>query len=97
MTTSTPEDAPRDIEFLYSGNRLNVAISRARGLAVLVASPDLLHVACRTPEQMRLVNAFCRYVEIAADRRDDDRAVVRVAPISAVRRARSSSCSQLGL
>ena len=38
MTTSSPEDAPRDLEFLYSGNRLNVAISRARGLAVLVAS-----------------------------------------------------------
>ena len=83
MTTSSPEDAPRDLEFLYSGNRLNVAISRARGLAVLVASPDLLHVACRTPEQMRLVNAFCRYIEIAAEQeRDDDRAVV-VAPISA--------------
>ena len=49
MTTSSPEDAPRDIEFLYSGNRLNVAISRARGLAVLVASPDLLRVACQDP------------------------------------------------
>jgi predicted RecB family nuclease len=65
MTTSTPDDAPRNLEFLYSGNRLNVAVSRARGLAVLVASPDLLRVACRTPEQMRLVNAFCRLVEIA--------------------------------
>ena len=83
MTTSSPEDAPRDLEFLYSGNRLNVAISRARGLAVLVASPDLLHVACRTPEQMRLVNAFCRFIEIAAEQeRDDERAVV-VAPVSA--------------
>ena len=51
MTTSTPEDAPRDMEFLYSGNRLNVAVSRARGLAVVVANPELLRVACRTPEQ----------------------------------------------
>ena len=67
MTTSTPEDAPRDIEFLYSGNRLNVAISRARALAVLVASPALLRVACRTPDQMRLVNALCRLVEVAAE------------------------------
>jgi uncharacterized protein len=65
MTTSAPEDAPRDLEFLYSGNRLNVAMSRARGLAVLVASPALLRVACRTPEQIRLVNALCRLVEIA--------------------------------
>jgi len=65
MTTSTPEDAPRDIEFLYSANRFNVAISRARGLAVLVANPALLRVACRTPEQMRLLNILCRFVEIA--------------------------------
>jgi uncharacterized protein len=67
MTTSTPEEAPRDMEFLYSGNRLNVAMSRARGLAVLVMNPALLAVACRSPEQMRLVNAFCRFVEIAAE------------------------------
>lgn len=67
MTTSTPEDAPRDLEFLYSGNRFNVAISRARGLAVLLASPALFRASCRTPEQMRLVNAFCRYLEIGID------------------------------
>ena len=84
MTTSSPEDAPRDIEFLYSGNRLNVAISRARGLAVLVASPELLRVACRTPEQMRLVNAFCRYIEIAAEQeRPTTNGPMVVAPISA--------------
>ena len=65
MTTSTPDDAPRALEFLYSGNRLNVAISRARGLAVLIANPALLIVACRTPEQMRLLNVLCRFVEIA--------------------------------
>ena len=69
MTTSTPEEAPRELEFLYSGNRLNVAISRARGLAVLVANPALLRVACHTPEQMRLVNALCRLVEVAEEQR----------------------------
>ncbi|HEX5012809.1 MAG TPA: TM0106 family RecB-like putative nuclease [Candidatus Limnocylindrales bacterium] len=83
MTTSSPEDAPRDLEFLYSGNRLNVAISRARGLAVLVASPDLLRVACRTPEQMRLVNAFCLFVEMAAKQLQADAAAAVVAPVSA--------------
>src|SRR5262249_20434591 len=67
LATSTPEDAPRDLEFLYSRNRLNVAVSRARGLAVVGASPELLRVACHPPEQMRLVNAFCRLVEIAAE------------------------------
>ena len=65
MTSSSLEDAPRDFGFLYSGNRLNVAISRAQGLAVLVCEPALLLVACRTPEQMRLVNALCRLVETA--------------------------------
>jgi hypothetical protein len=71
MTTSSPDDAPRDFEFLYSGNRLNVAVSRARGLAVLLAAPALLRVACRTPEQMRLVSALCRLVEVAATQEDD--------------------------
>jgi predicted RecB family nuclease len=66
MATSTPDEAPRDAEFLYSGNRFNVAISRARGLAVLVANDALLRFACRTPAQMRLLNAFCRYAELAA-------------------------------
>jgi uncharacterized protein len=62
--TSTPEDAPRGMEFLYSLNRLNVAISRAQCIAVLVASPALLEVQCKTPRQMQLANAFCRYLEM---------------------------------
>ncbi len=65
MATSSPEDAPRNAEFLYSRHRLNVAISRARALAVLVCSPDLLRLRCRTPEQMRLANAFCQLLEVA--------------------------------
>jgi uncharacterized protein len=65
MATSSPEDAPRNAEFLYSRHRLNVAISRARALAVLICSPDLLRLRCRTAEQMRLANAFCRLLEMA--------------------------------
>ncbi len=65
--TSSPDELPRDMEFLYSGNRLNVAVSRARGLAIVVSSPELLTVACRTAEQMKLVNAFCRLVEVAEE------------------------------
>lgn len=59
MTTSSGEYLPRDIEFLYSRNRLNVAVSRARCLAVVIASPSLLDVDCKTPEQMALVNTLC--------------------------------------
>ncbi len=65
MATSSGDDLPRNLEFLFSRHRLNVAISRARALAVLVASPRLLDVACRTVEQMRMVNALCRFVERA--------------------------------
>jgi uncharacterized protein len=67
LTTSTPEDAPRGMDFLYSGNRLNVATSRAKALCILVGSPKLFEPDCRTPKQMRLANAFCRYREIARE------------------------------
>lgn len=60
MTTSSGEDLPRDIEFLYSLNRLNVAVSRARCLAVVFANPRLLDVPCATIRQMILVNGLCR-------------------------------------
>ena len=66
LTTSSPELAPRGMDFLYSRNRLNVATSRARCIAVVVGSPDLWRVRARTPAQMRLANAFCRFVEMAA-------------------------------
>jgi len=53
------------MEFLCSLNRLNVAVSRARCVAVIVASPALFQVQCRTPRQIELANAFCRYLEMA--------------------------------
>jgi uncharacterized protein len=65
LTTSTQRDAPHGMEFLYSLNRLNVATSRARCLCVLVATPDLFEPECRTPRQIQLANAFCRYRELA--------------------------------
>jgi uncharacterized protein len=60
MATSSAEDAPRGLEFLYDPRRLNVATSRARAMAIVVASPRLLRASCRTPRQMSLVNALCR-------------------------------------
>ena len=65
MATSAPTDAPHGMEFLYSLNRLNVATSRARCISVLVANPALFEPECRTPRQMWLANAFCRYREMA--------------------------------
>ena len=74
MATSSADEAPRGMEFLYSLNRLNVATSRAKCLAVVVASPDLLAVAvrCRTPRQMHLANALARLWELAEGRAPPD-------------------------
>ena len=65
MTSSSPEDAPRGMEFLYNPNRFNVATSRAKALCVLVGSPELLEPACKTPKQMQMANGFCRFSEMA--------------------------------
>ncbi len=65
LSSSTPADAPRGMEFLYSQNRLNVAISRARCNALLVGSPALFEPDCKTPRQIRLANSFCRLLELA--------------------------------
>lgn len=59
MATSSGDDLPRDIEFLYSRNRLNVAISRARCLAVIFANPRLLEIPCSSIAQMTLINGLC--------------------------------------
>jgi uncharacterized protein len=67
MATSTPEDAPRGMEFLYSLNRLNVAVSRAKAVFILVANPALFEPECRSPHQMKLANALCRLREIAVE------------------------------
>ncbi len=65
MATSSPAEAPHGMEFLYSLNRLNVATSRARCISILIANPRLFEPDCRTPRQMQLANAFCRYRELA--------------------------------
>ncbi len=59
MATSSADDVPRSMEFLYDLHRLNVAVSRARAVSVIVCSPELMRVHCRTPEQLHLANALC--------------------------------------
>lgn len=67
MTSSSVEDAPRGMDFLYDPHRLNVAISRARALAILVASSELFRAKVRSPKQMKLANALARFAELAHD------------------------------
>lgn len=68
MATSSPEEVPHAAEFLFSLNRLNVAISRAQGLAILVCSPELLMLRPRKVEHVRLAGAMYRLVELAGTR-----------------------------
>jgi uncharacterized protein len=65
MASSTAEDAPRGIGFAFDRHRVNVATSRAQCRVALVCAPRLLDADCKTVEQMRLVNAVCRFVELA--------------------------------
>jgi len=65
LASSSPEDAPRGMEFLYSPHRLNVATSRAKCACILVGNPRLFEPECQTRDQIRLANAFCRYLELA--------------------------------
>jgi uncharacterized protein len=67
LATSTPEDAPRGMEFLYNPNRFNVATSRAKCACVVVGSPRLFEPDCQSPRQMKLANAFCRFLEKARE------------------------------
>lgn len=63
--SSSADDAPRGMEFLYDPHRLNVATSRSKCITIMVASPRLFHPRCKTPRQMKLANAFCRFAELA--------------------------------
>ena len=65
MASSTGEDVTRGMGFLFSRNRLNVAVSRAQALGVVVCSPRLLSARCNSVEDMRLVNMLCRFADAA--------------------------------
>ena len=62
FATSSYEDLPRNIEFLYSKNRLNVAISRAQCLSIIVMNPNLIEANPKSVNQMELLNGFCNLV-----------------------------------
>ena len=63
MATSSADDVPRSMEFLYDLHRLNVAVSRSWAVSAIVCSPELMRVQCRTPDQLKLANALCLYAE----------------------------------
>jgi predicted RecB family nuclease len=67
MCASDGNDLARGLEFLFSKNRLNVAISRAKCLAVVVGHPRLAATSCTKVEQMELINLYCRLVRDGQD------------------------------
>lgn len=67
MAASSGDDVSRGLSFLFSKNRLNVAISRAQALAVVVCSPRLRRARCSTVDDMLLVNMLCRFAEHATE------------------------------
>ena len=62
MCSSTIEDSPRGADFLLNPNRLNVAVSRAKALAIVVGSPQIAEAKCSSIKEMELVNLYCRIV-----------------------------------
>ena len=63
MTSSSADEIPRGVDFLFSLNRINVAVSRAQVLSLVLASSRLLEVPCANVDQIRLVNSLCALKE----------------------------------
>ena len=63
MCASSGNESPRGIDFLFNKNRMNVAISRAQCMAIIVYSPMLLDTCASNLEQMEMINLFCRLLK----------------------------------
>lgn len=63
LCSSDANDSPRGLEFIFNKNRLNVAISRAKSLAIVVANPQLAITHVNTVEQLKMVNLVAALFE----------------------------------
>ena len=58
MCASDASESPRGLNFLFDKHRINVAISRAQSIAVVVGNPDIGKTPVNRVEQLKLVNLF---------------------------------------
>ncbi|WP_133127776.1 TM0106 family RecB-like putative nuclease [Legionella nagasakiensis] len=63
MCASNANESPRGLNFLFNKNRMNVAISRAQCMAIIVYSPALLEASAKNVEQLNLINLFCKLIQ----------------------------------
>lgn len=60
LCSSYGEYGSRGLAFILDRNRINVAVSRAQCLAVVVADPRIAGAAAGSLEEMNLINLFCK-------------------------------------
>ena len=65
MTSSTQEDVVRGAGFLFSRERFNVAVSRAKARAYVIANEELLDGRAKSVEMMRLMSGVISFQEEA--------------------------------
>jgi superfamily I DNA and/or RNA helicase len=66
MCASDGNASPRGVAFLFNKNRLNVALSRAKALAIVVGHPGLADTKCSSLGQIKSLNFFNKIVECGA-------------------------------
>ena len=63
MTTSDSDSLPRNVDFFFSRNRLNVAISRSQCLSIVIMNKKILEINCKKIDHIHLVNTFMKLLE----------------------------------
>jgi uncharacterized protein len=58
MCTSDASESLRGLDFLFDRRRINVAISRAQTLAIVIANPAIGRAQASSVDQLKLVNLF---------------------------------------
>mgnify|MGYP006161256181 FL=1 len=59
-TSSDPESIPRGSDFFFDFRRLNVSLSRAKCIGIIILNNKLLNYHCSTIEDMERLNYFCK-------------------------------------